>query len=84
MGFKSFGFALRAARTSGRPTTPTGAPRRRGSTTSGMTPTGRDSRDPYGADHMGLIYVNPEGPNGNPDPNLAANYIRNTFKPAWL
>ena len=29
---------------------------------------------------MGLIYVNPEGPNGNPDPNLAANYIRNTFK----
>ena len=35
---------------------------------------------PYGADHMGLIYVNPEGPNGNPDPLAAANYIRNTFK----
>ena len=35
---------------------------------------------PYGADHMGLIYVNPEGPNGNPDPMAAANYIRNTFK----
>ncbi len=34
---------------------------------------------PYGADHMGLIYVNPEGPNGNPDPNAAAKYIRNTF-----
>ena len=32
-----------------------------------------------GADHMGLIYVNPEGPNGNPDPNAAAKYIRNTF-----
>ena len=35
---------------------------------------------PYGADHMGLIYVNPEGPNGNPDPLAAANYIRNTFQ----
>ncbi len=35
---------------------------------------------PYGADHMGLIYVNPEGPNGNPDPTLAARYIRQTFK----
>ena len=32
-----------------------------------------------GADHMGLIYVNPEGPNGNPDPNAAAKYIRSTF-----
>ena len=29
---------------------------------------------------MGLIYVNPEGPNGNPDPLAAASYIRNTFK----
>ena len=35
---------------------------------------------PYGADHMGLIYVNPEGPGGNPDPLAAAQYIRNTFK----
>ncbi len=34
---------------------------------------------PVGADHMGLIYVNPEGPNGNPDPHLAAKYIRQTF-----
>jgi catalase-peroxidase len=34
---------------------------------------------PFGADHMGLIYVNPEGPNGNPDPLAAANYIRQTF-----
>jgi catalase-peroxidase len=34
---------------------------------------------PFGADHMGLIYVNPEGPGGNPDPLLAANYIRQTF-----
>ncbi len=34
---------------------------------------------PFGADHMGLIYVNPEGPGGNPDPALAAKYIRQTF-----
>ena len=34
---------------------------------------------PLGADHMGLIYVNPEGPNANPDPKLAAHYIRQTF-----
>ena len=33
-----------------------------------------------GADHMGLIYVNPEGPGGNPDPHAAARYIRTTFK----
>jgi catalase-peroxidase len=34
---------------------------------------------PYAADHMGLIYVNPEGPGGNPDPLLAARYIRQSF-----
>lgn len=32
------------------------------------------------ADHMGLIYVNPEGPNGEPDPAKSANYIRQSFK----
>ncbi len=31
------------------------------------------------ADHMGLIYVNPAGPNGDPDPAKAAKYIRNSF-----
>ena len=36
-------------------------------------------QEPLGADHMGLIYVNPEGPNGNPDPVAAAQYIRQTF-----
>ncbi len=36
-------------------------------------------QEPLGADHMGLIYVNPEGPNGNPDPVAAASYIRQTF-----
>ena len=35
---------------------------------------------PFGADHMGLIYVNPEGPGGNPDPKLAARFIRETFR----
>ncbi len=31
------------------------------------------------ADHMGLIYVNPEGPNGEPNPEKAANFIRQSF-----
>ena len=37
-------------------------------------------KERLGADHMGLIYVNPEGPGGNPDPHAAARYIRTTFK----
>jgi len=40
----------------------------------------RDLATPLGAVQMGLIYVNPEGPNGNPDPLLAARDIRETFK----
>ena len=39
----------------------------------------RDLVDPLGAVQMGLIYVNPEGPNGNPDPLAAAHDIRETF-----
>ena len=35
---------------------------------------------PVGADHMGLIYVNPEGPSGNPDPSVAVKHIRETFR----
>jgi catalase-peroxidase len=40
---------------------------------------GRKLEDPLAAVQMGLIYVNPEGPNGNPDPILAAKDIRETF-----
>jgi catalase-peroxidase len=39
----------------------------------------RELQDPLGAVQMGLIYVNPEGPNGNPDPVAAARDIRETF-----
>jgi len=39
----------------------------------------RELADPLGAVQMGLIYVNPQGPNGNPDPVLAAHDIRETF-----
>lgn len=39
----------------------------------------RDLENPLAAVQMGLIYVNPEGPNGNPDPVLAAVDIRETF-----
>ncbi len=40
----------------------------------------RDLEHPLGAVQMGLIYVNPEGPNGNPDPLAAARDIRETFR----
>jgi catalase-peroxidase len=40
----------------------------------------RDLADPLAAVQMGLIYVNPQGPNGNPDPIAAATDIRETFR----
>jgi catalase-peroxidase len=40
----------------------------------------RELHGPFGAVQMGLIYVNPEGPNGTPDPLLAARDIRETFR----
>ena len=40
----------------------------------------RQLENPLAAVQMGLIYVNPEGPDGNPDPTLAAKDIRETFK----
>src|SRR5579859_3146708 len=40
----------------------------------------RDLQSPLGAVQMGLIYVNPEGPGGNPDPLAAAKDIRETFR----
>jgi catalase-peroxidase len=40
----------------------------------------RELQEPLGAVQMGLIYVNPEGPNGNPDPLAAARDIRETFR----
>jgi catalase-peroxidase len=78
MGFKTFGFA------GGRPdtwepeddvywgpeTTWLGDERYTGD---------RELEKPLGAVQMGLIYVNPEGPNGNPDPLAAARDIRETF-----
>jgi catalase-peroxidase len=39
----------------------------------------RELQEPLGAVQMGLIYVNPEGPNGNPDPLASARDIRETF-----
>jgi len=42
--------------------------------------TRQDLENPLAAVQMGLIYVNPEGPNGNPDPALSAQDVRETFK----
>ncbi len=78
MGFKTFGFAF------GRPDVWEADETDWGSEQGWLDDERHDSdgelQGPLGADHMGLIYVNPEGPNGNPDPMAAAKYIRQTFK----
>ena len=78
MGFKTFGFAF------GRPDVWEADETDWGDETTWLDDQRHDAdgelQGPLGADHMGLIYVNPEGPGGNPDPVAAAQYIRNTFK----
>ena len=78
MGFKTFGFAF------GRPDVWEADETDWGSEETWLDDQRHDSdgelQGSLGADHMGLIYVNPEGPNGNPDPMAAAKYIRQTFK----
>ncbi len=78
MGFKTFGFAF------GRPDVWEADETDWGSEETWLDDQRHDNdgelQGPLGADHMGLIYVNPEGPNGNPDPMAAAKYIRQTFK----
>ncbi|WP_077034552.1 catalase/peroxidase HPI [Pelomonas sp. KK5] len=83
MGFKTFGFAGGRADVWepdldvywGRETTWLGGDLRYADGKPGE----RTLENPLGAVQMGLIYVNPEGPNGNPDPLAAAHDIRETF-----
>ncbi len=78
MGFKTYGFAF------GRPDVWEADETDWGAETTWLDDQRHDAdgvlQGPLGADHMGLIYVNPEGPNGNPDPCAAAKYIRQTFR----
>ncbi len=77
MGFRTLGFAF------GRPDAWEADETDWGSETEWLADERHDEdgelREGLGADHMGLIYVNPEGPGGNPDPAAAAKYIRATF-----
>ena len=78
MGFKTFGFG------GGRedvyePTDINWGPETEWLADERFTNDGKDLHKLLGASQMGLIYVNPEGPNGNPDPLLAAHHIRLTF-----
>ena len=84
MGFRTFGFAGGREDTWepdedvywGRETTWLALSKNPNSRYSGE----RDLENPLAAVQMGLIYVNPEGPDGNPDPIAAAKDIRETFK----
>ena len=78
MGFKTFGFAF------GRPDVWESDGTLWGPEDTWLEDGRRDAdgelEEPYAADQMGLIYVNPEGPNGHPDPAAAARHIRQTFR----
>ncbi|WP_419167363.1 catalase/peroxidase HPI [Candidatus Palauibacter sp.] len=77
MGFRTFGFGF------GRPDVWEADETDWGSETEWLGDERHDDdgelEEGLGADHMGLIYVNPEGPGGNPDPAAAAKFIRTTF-----
>jgi catalase-peroxidase len=78
MGFKTFGFA------GGRedvyePTDINWGPETEWLADERFSKDGKELQKPLGATQMGLIYVNPEGPNGNPDPLAAAQHIRTAF-----
>ena len=77
MGFKTFGFAF------GRPDTWEADETDWGQEEEWLGDERHDGEgvlnEQFGADHMGLIYVNPEGPGGDPNPSMAAEYIRRTF-----
>jgi len=85
MGFKTFGFGGGRVDTWepdqdvywGRETTWLGGDKRYAG--SDANAGGRNLENPLAAVQMGLIYVNPEGPDGNPDPQLSAYDIRETF-----
>ncbi len=77
MGFKTFGFAF------GRPDSWEADDTDWGQEEEWLGDQRHDAEgvldEQFGADHMGLIYVNPEGPGGDPNPARAAEYIRRTF-----
>src|SRR4029079_4858430 len=79
MGFKTFGFAGGRADVWEPDEDVDWGPERTGLGDERYTGD-RDLENPLAAVQMGLIYVNPEGPNGNPDPLKAAVDIRETFK----
>ena len=81
MGFKTFGFAGGRARRVGTADQLDWGQEKTATARLGDKRHGgaRDLENPLAAVQMGLIYVNPEGPNGHPDPLAAARDIRDTF-----
>ena len=77
MGFKTYGFA--GGRVDDWEADPVFWGPERKMLADNRHPDGKNLQKPMGAVQMGLIYVNPEGPNGNPDPLASAKDIRETF-----